>query len=72
MPIIALARSATDFPFKFTIPYSVTIDPGPKEPDHSPDSWLEVSGSLNESEDGWVLLADEVHHVSEPRDPYLY
>jgi uncharacterized repeat protein (TIGR03943 family) len=53
------------------IPYSVRVDPGPERswPD---DTWLTVSGALYRTGDQYVLRADKVTSVPEPKDPYIY
>jgi uncharacterized repeat protein (TIGR03943 family) len=53
------------------IPYSVGVDPGAGRsfPD---DTWLTVSGALYKEGDQYILRADKVDTVPEPKDPYIY
>ena len=53
------------------IPYSVGVDPGQARswPD---DTWVTVAGALYKEGDQYVLRADSVTTVPEPKDPYIY
>ena len=50
------------------VPYSVVVR---GEEDFDDDTWLKVSGKLEETEDGFVLVPEELTEVEEPNDPYL-
>jgi uncharacterized repeat protein (TIGR03943 family) len=51
------------------IPYSVSVVEGPDLPI---DSWVQVSGHLEERESRFVLVAEDLERIGEPKDPYLY
>jgi uncharacterized repeat protein (TIGR03943 family) len=53
------------------IPYSVGVDPG-TERSFTDDTWLTVSGALYKEGDQYVLRAEKVDTVAEPKDPYIY
>ena len=55
------------------IPYSVAVDASGQTADQpEPDSWVEVSGTLEAREGRLVLVADAFEPTSEPEEPYLY
>ncbi|MFN2389724.1 MAG: TIGR03943 family protein [Actinomycetota bacterium] len=55
-------------------PYSVAVDPtGAAGNDDFPDdTWLTVKGALARVDGSFVLLADDIIAVDEPKDPYVY
>ena len=54
------------------IPYSVAVDPAPGAPDLDADEWAEVSGALERRGDRFVVVAESLERVAEPKEPYLY
>jgi putative membrane protein len=53
------------------IPYSVGVDPGTARA-FADDTWLTVSGALYKEGDQYVLRAEKIATVPEPKDPYIY
>lgn len=53
------------------IPYSVGVDPGSSRT-WADDTWLKVAGALYKEGDQYVLRAESVTQVPEPKDPYIY
>jgi uncharacterized repeat protein (TIGR03943 family) len=51
------------------IPYSVSVVGGPDPP---VDAWVHVSGYLEERESQFVLVAEDLERIGDPKDPYLY
>lgn len=53
------------------IPYSAIVLPdGSKR--YEIDSWLEVTGTLESSDAGYLVVPGEVTEVPKPKNPYLY
>jgi uncharacterized repeat protein (TIGR03943 family) len=50
------------------VPHSVGVD---AERDYSDDEWITVQGTLEERDDGFVVVAESVEEIPEPKDPYL-
>ena len=53
------------------IPYSVGVDPG-SSGSFADDTWLKVSGALYRENNEYVLRAESITPVPEPKDPYIY
>jgi uncharacterized repeat protein (TIGR03943 family) len=53
------------------IPYSVEVQPG-SAGTFDDNTWLTISGALYKTGDQYVLRADDVAKVPEPKDPYIY
>jgi uncharacterized repeat protein (TIGR03943 family) len=68
--MFALTRFTTFCCAADAVPYSVTIDPASTE-DFPDDTWLSVSGSLAWQGAEFVVLAEDVTKVDEPKNPYL-
>lgn len=50
------------------VPYSVVVR---SDDDFEADTWLSISGTLDETGDGFVLVPDEVTEIDEPDNPYI-
>jgi uncharacterized repeat protein (TIGR03943 family) len=50
------------------VPHSVAIDAGRDYPE---DAWLTVRGTLAEQDGRYVVVAETVEEIPEPKDPYL-
>jgi putative membrane protein len=53
-------------------PYSVTVRTSEAGRQFAEDAWLRVTGTLQRTSDGFLVLAERVGPVQEPDDPYLY
>ncbi|MDQ3646209.1 MAG: TIGR03943 family protein [Actinomycetota bacterium] len=55
-------------------PYAVLVDPSAVSggSEFTEDTWLRVRGALAKSGTRFVLVADEIETVAEPKDPYVY
>ena len=50
------------------VPFSVVVRA--EDGDVEDDTWLTISGTLEETDDGFVLVPEELTEVEEPKDPY--
>jgi putative membrane protein len=53
-------------------PYSVTVQPSDASRQFPEDTWLRVTGTLERTSEGFLVVAERVKPVEEPDDPYLY
>ncbi len=72
--VFALTRFYVSCCAADAIPYSVTVNPpGPVVPSVYPDDrWLEIRGSLVQSDAGFTLTPHAISPTKAPDDPYLY
>jgi uncharacterized repeat protein (TIGR03943 family) len=54
------------------IPYSVAVRTSEPGRQFAEDAWLRVTGTLERTNDGFLVAAEHIRPVEEPDDPYLY
>jgi putative membrane protein len=54
-----------------SIPVGVTVYPTLTRGSYSTDAWLTVKGALAKQGSNYVVKAESIRHVSEPKNPYL-
>lgn len=52
------------------MPYSIRVEPSPDAPPLELSEWLEVTGTLQSTDAGFVVVAEEIRAIERPSNPY--